>query len=262
MLTIAEFFVRYPQYLTLRALVPDDVIARELVPRVDDYERWYADAKLRIPQARLCDVLPAEAELGQITLQNFLGHWGNTSVEEVAKLALIVKYLHPRRILEIGTYNGMTALQMALNAPAGCTTYTLDLPDDVASQLQLSELDRLCSIHFRQRLGTSTGSYFAGRTDVNVVQLLGNSANFDYAAAIDGPVDLVFIDAAHDYANKKCDSENALRLLSDRGMILWHNYADVGSPEVTQYLADLSRTLPIKHLKNTYLAVYNRGMAT
>ena len=252
-------FDRYPQFLTLRGLVPDDVIEREIGSKAAAFEETLARARRAIPQARLCDVFPPEIERGAIRLENFLGHWGNVSVESVCKIALIIRWLRPRRILEIGTYNGMTTLQMALNAPPECTVYTLDLPPGQEPSLPPSELDRYVAQSFLPRFGNSTGSYFKGRTDVRIVQLLGDSSTFDYDASIDGPIDLVFIDGAHDYRTKKIDSENALRLLSPTGVILWDNFADVCCPEVTRYLLDLSADLRVSHLKGTLMAIHRRG---
>ena len=108
---------------------------------------------------------------------------------------------------------------------------------DIGNLSGLGVIDRVVVHNLRKRFGTATGSYFQDRSDVNIRQLFGDSATFDYSAAIDGPLDLVYIDAAHDYLHKKIDTENALRMLSDRGVIVWHNYADVLNPEVTEYLS-------------------------
>lgn len=249
-------FERYPQLETLRGLVPDDLVEREIGSRADEFERVARRAAALIPTVRLRDVFPAGMERGAIRLENFLGHWGNVSVETVCKICLIVRHLKPRRILEIGTYNGMTTLQMALNAPPECTIYTLDLPPDQEPAIPPSELDRLVARSFRARFGTSTGSYFRGREDLSIVQLLGDSTTFDYASRIDGPLDLVFIDGAHDYESKRIDSENALRLLAPGGVVLWDNYRDVSNPEVTRCLADLGAGLRLRHLRNTMLVAH------
>jgi fibrillarin-like rRNA methylase len=116
-------------------------------------------------------------------------------------------------------------------------------------------LDTLISKHFKERFGTTIGSYFNGRNDVNIIQLLGDSATYDYST-LGSKVDLIFIDAAHDYENKKVDSENAFSLIEKGGVILWHNYNDVTCPDVTKYLADISGDYKIFHLRNTSLAVY------
>lgn len=255
-----SLFERYPQLRNLRALVPDSLIEEEIGSRTEQFESWLADARKLIPTVNLKDVFGRELEGGGIRLENFLGHWGNVSIEELCKISLIVKWLRPKRILEMGTYNGLTTLQMALNAPTDCVTYTLDLLPEQAAAIPLGRLDELVAKHFRERFNTRTGSYFEGRKDVNVVQLWGDTTTFDYSV-LGGPVDLVFVDAAHDYNNKKRDCENAFRLLSERGVILWHDYAQVTNPEVTPCLAEFAKDRKIFHLRNTNLAVYNAALA-
>ena len=253
-----SLFVKYPQLNTLRAIVPDDVIYTEIGTRAGEFEEWHEQAKKLIPTVNLNQIFPAELERGSIYLENFLGHWGNVSIEELCKICLIVKWLQPRRILEIGTYNGLTTLQMALNAPPDCVTYTLDLAPEQAALVHLSKLDDLVAREFRKRFNTATGSYFTGRSDLNVKQLLGNASEFDYSI-IDGPLDLIFVDAAHDYLHLRIDTENAFRLLGKNGVILWHDYAQVTYPDVTRCLTEYARKYRIWRLRNTNLAVCYAG---
>ncbi|MGH9749445.1 MAG: O-methyltransferase [Candidatus Polarisedimenticolia bacterium] len=254
-----SIFERYPQLLTLRGLVPDALVEREIGAGAEAFERTLEAARRVIPTVLLKDVFPADIERGAIRMENFLGHWGNVGVETLAKICLIVRWLRPSRILEIGTYNGLTTLQMALNAPSGCVVYTLDLPEGAEPSQPPSALDRMVALSFRARFGTSTGSYFRDRKGLIIRQLLGDAATFDYAAHLDGKVDLVFIDAAHDYESKRIDTDNALRLLAPGGVILWDNFADVTNPEVTRFLLDLGARLPLRHLKNTMLVVHRDG---
>lgn len=246
-------FERYPQLITLKGLIPDEMVERHVNLRENEFLHNRSRAQKTIPTVNLNRVFPSSMEKNGIKLEDFLGHWGNVSIEELCKICLIVKFIKPKRILEIGTYNGMTALQMALNAPEDCITYTLDLPE--GSFVEGSELDEQISNHFRSKFGTKLGAYFANRNDVEIVQLLGDAAVFDYSA-IDGKLDIVFIDAAHDYFHKKIDTENAMKLLSQGGVILWHNYNDVTNPDVTKYLADISLEYELFHLRNTSLVVY------
>jgi len=252
---MVSLFEKYPYIKSLRGLVSDELIISEIGPKVDEFELNLARARESIPSVNLNKIFPGELESGSITLEKFLGHWGNVSIEELCKICLIVNFIKPNTILEIGTYNGMTTLQMALNAPRECTTYTLDLPEAISASLPLSELDTRISRHFKEQFGTATGSYFKGRNDIKIVQLLGDSSTFDFDA-LKCAFDIIFIDAAHDYENKKTDSENAFRLLSRGGVILWHNFNDVLCPDVTKYLADISIAHRIFHLRNTSLAVY------
>lgn len=252
-----QLFIKYPQLNNLRSLVPDELIYSEIGSRADEFESYLADAKQRIPTVNLNKVFPDELEKGEIRLENFLGHWGNVSIEELCKICLIVKWLKPRRILELGTYNGMTTLQMALNAPKDCEVFTLDLAPEKSALLKHSAIDELVSKQFKKRFNTQTGGYFHGRQDVKITQFWGDTATFDYSI-LGGQVDLVFIDAAHDYDNKKRDCENALKILATKGVILWHNFADICCPEVTKCLAEYSNKFTIYHLRNTSLAVFYR----
>ena len=124
-----DVFERYPQLSTLKGLVPDEVVEREVGAKADEFEAILKRARAVIPTVRLGDRFPPALERGAIRLENFLGHWGNVSVETVCKICLLVRFLRPRRILEIGTYNGMTTLQMALNAPPGCTVFAASQTD-------------------------------------------------------------------------------------------------------------------------------------
>jgi predicted O-methyltransferase YrrM len=250
-----ELFIKYPQLNNLRSLVPDELIYSEIGSRADEFESYLADAKQRIPTVNLNKVFPDELEKGSIRLENFLGHWGNVSIEELCKICLIVKWLKPRRILEMGTYNGMTTLQMALNAPQECVTYTIDLAHEQAASMKQGAIDEMIAKKFKDIFNTRTGGYFEERADLKITQLLGDTATFDYDK-LGGSFDLVFVDAAHDYDNKKRDCENAFRLLSERGAILWHNYADICNPDVTRCLSEYAKTKKIFHLRNTSLAVF------
>lgn len=249
------FFTKYPQYKTLRSLVSDQLIIEEIGNRSDEFEKIYIKAQKRIKTVKLSDIFPQKLEKGSIVLENFLGHWGNISVEEVCKIALITKFLKPKKVFEFGTYNGMTTLQLALNAPRNCKVYTLDLPDNISPKIPLGKIDTLVAKHFKDKFDTKTGSYFKNRKDIKVIQILQDSATFD-PSLFKNSIDLIFIDAAHDYKNKKKDSDNAFFMLKKVGVIVWHNYADVGNPDITKYLYQLSAHKKIYHLKNTMFAIY------
>ena len=187
-----SIFEKYPQLKSLKGLVPDDVVESEVGSRAGDFDKYLEKARRHIPTVNLNKVFPEELEKGSIYLENFLGHWGNVSIEELCKICLIIKFIKPKKILEIGTYNGMTTLQMALNAPDDCITYTLDLPEEVSASFQLSEIDRYVSKQFTKKFGTGVGSYFKDRNDLNIKQLLGDSAKFDYSV-IGGRINIIFI---------------------------------------------------------------------
>lgn len=251
-----SIFKRYPQLLTLKGLVPDDVVEREIMPKADIFDQYLLDAEHLVPTVNLNKIFPDEIEYGKIELENFLGHWGNVSIEEVCKICLIIKYLSPKKILELGTYNGMTTLQMSLNAPSDCKIFTLDLPEDYETNIPLSELDWHVAKSIKNKFGTKTGSYFSNNPRIkNIVQLLGDSATYDFKD-IGNDVDIIFIDAAHDYANKLIDTNNAYKMIKKGGVIIWHDFKSPANPEVTKFINDQAKEKKIYHLRNTLLAIY------
>lgn len=231
-----------------------DVVERDAGCLYDKYLEWEKIAVSRIPEKKLCDIFPAKIEEGTITLKNFLGRWGNLSVESVAKMCLICRWLQPDVVFEIGTFTGMTTYQIALNTN-DCKVYTLDLPPNTNTQNTLSEIDQKLTTHFDGRLGTKTGCYFHDTFEeqYKIKQLWGDSATFDFSKYY-GEVDLVFIDAAHDYENKRSDTGNALKMLKRGGVIIWDNYRDPLNPYCTKFLGELD--LKLSQLKGTNLVVY------
>ena len=53
-----------------------------------------------------------------------------TALDKLAYLAIITRVVKPKKIFEIGTFHGGTALNFDLNSPDDCVVYKLDLPPD------------------------------------------------------------------------------------------------------------------------------------
>jgi hypothetical protein len=73
-------------------------------------------------------------------------------------------------------------------------------------------------------------------------------------------MDFVLVDGCHIYDGVLSDSQKALDLLGGRGVILWHDFANLR--EVTRAVRKLARKWPIYHVEGTFLALYVRGGAT
>lgn len=164
----------------------------------------------------------------------------------------LCRLLGCRTVFEIGTFHGDTAWLLAHNDPA-LQVFTLDLPDlAVAGQTTFELTDP----EFFARW--DRGARFKGTPEEKrITQLLGDSATFDYSPFA-GMVDLVFIDASHNYSYVKSDTEAALGMLSAGGAIVWDDYTHYAG--IYAYLNELSGTLarPIVHLMGTRFAVYSR----
>ena len=254
----SSVFDVYPQFVTLRGKVPDEIVEREVAPKATQFAEISPAARQHIPTVPLANVFPAEIEEGKIQLQHFLGQWGNISVEEVCKIALICSWLRPKTIFEFGTYNGMTTLQLALNSPPDCIVHTLDLdplsPETAA--LDVGEIDGFLA-RKQGAFGLPVGGYFASRPlATKVRQLLGNSLAFDFSP-YHHAMDMIFVDAGHTYECVKSDTSAALRMIRPGGVILWHDYMQLLHPDVTRHLVECSLAgYRIFHLRGTHLAVY------
>jgi predicted O-methyltransferase YrrM len=170
-------------------------------------------------------------------------------------LAALCQGLEARTFFEIGTNRGRTAWTVAANNPE-IEIQTLDLPDQAAADtvaLNLNESDRDFFVEDWDR-----GEAFADTPEADrISQLWGDSARFDFAP-YEGNMDMVFIDGAHSYAYVKNDTDAGMRMLSERGALVWDDYPRI--PGVYRLLDELAPTLdpPPFHILGTRLVVFSR----
>jgi predicted O-methyltransferase YrrM len=163
---------------------------------------------------------------------------GNVSEFELDVICRLVRAHAPQTIFEIGTFNGLTTLNMAVHAASGAHVFTLDLPpaEIEKTALPLDVGDR------RYIAKPVSGDRFAG-TDVaaRITQFYGDSAKFDFGSFF-GAVDFIFVDGSHAYDYVLHDARIGLRLARDSAVILWHDYVPEGPtawPGVRQALHEL-----------------------
>ncbi|MCY1260188.1 putative O-methyltransferase [compost metagenome] len=168
------------------------------------------------------------------------------AAEQGQFLALLVKLLGVRRILEIGTFTGYSALCMAEALPADGRILCCDLPGDY---------NQTAHSYWRE----------AG-VDSRIELRLGPA--LETLAALDEPesFDLVFIDA--DKANYPTYLEHALRLLRTGGLAVFDNVLWSGrvletnpdSPD-TRAIQQLNRALKVDERVDYSLLPLGDGMS-
>ena len=174
-------------------------------------------------------------------------------------LATLVKELNPQTIFEIGTYNGFTALHMAVNSPQSCRIYTLDLPPDYdIDKVGNSSYDDLLVMKLSQKT-INQRFYKKHPLESKITELYGDSSNFDFSQYF-GKMDVVFIDGNHSYQFVKSDTENAFKMLTDHGVIVWHDFDYIIHKDVFSFLNDLSKTYPIYSVPHTRFAIYGKNI--
>ncbi|WP_458378514.1 class I SAM-dependent methyltransferase [Pseudomonas chlororaphis] len=119
-------------------------------------------------------------------------------------LALLVKLIGARRVLEVGTFTGYSALSMAAALPDDGQLICCDIPGDYNATAR----------RYWQEAGV------AGRIELRLAPALETLAKIEQEEG-EGGFDLVFIDA--DKANYPAYLESALRLLRVGGLAVFDN---------------------------------------
>jgi hypothetical protein len=172
------------------------------------------DAGLYLPIITLEEMAPVPTEFAVSRPPD----WGGSmTITEISSLCHLVAARRPRKVLEVGSFRGLTTLNIAMNAPEA-EIHTLDLPPGANP----------CSTAFDNNdaniITSRGGYYYESRPEASrIFQHYGDTATFDYAE-IGGGVDFCLIDAAHSYEYVRNDTAKTLPLIADGGLILWHDY--------------------------------------
>lgn len=149
---------------------------------------------------------------------------GDVRTSELGVLcALAAESSDETNLFEIGTFDGRSTLNLAMNSPARCKIYTLDLPPSLTPLFSLAYGER----HMVDK--PEPGSRYEKYQDTfpaaigKIHQLLGDSAAFDYSPYKDS-CSLVFVDGSHTYDYVLSDTRAAMDMAKKGGVIVWHDY--------------------------------------
>jgi predicted O-methyltransferase YrrM len=173
---------------------------------------------------------------------------GNISPYEAEVMQGLIKQNDFKSIFEIGTFDGYSALKMS-EADPDATIYTLDLPNGTIPEgLRWDDKDNIRRLYTNNTY--SLGRLFKGKK--NVIQLYGNSMDFDFTPYFD-KINMVFIDGAHSWNYVRSDTSNALKMVKANGIVLWHDYYLL-HPEVWFFL----KRMGIRKIKGTNLGIFKK----
>jgi hypothetical protein len=206
----------------------------------------------RLPQFAWSEVFPRHPiHLVETEKRN-----GNVHLGELAVLAQAAAAAKPgAEIVEIGTFDGRTTLNLAINAPDACPVFTLDLPPEHPTHFDLDTGER--TFIDKPAIGArfkSCGPPWSEKA-AKIVQLAGDSATFDWSGH-ENKAGLVFVDGSHAYEYVRADSETASRLATEGATVLWHDYGVWEG--VTRALEELDAALRLglKHIRGTSLVCW------
>jgi len=181
---------------------------------------------------------------------------GNVRISELGIISLLAKRCQKDSIIfEIGTFDGRTTLNLAINSLQTCKIYTLDLPQNKETKFNVEGGEK----HFidKQEPGLRYKSFDEGfsKYKAKITQLLGDSATFDFSP-FENKCGLVFVDGSHAYEYACVDSYSALKMVKDGGIVIWHDYGVWRA--VTQALEELEEKeeLGLRHIAGTSLVYW------
>jgi len=177
---------------------------------------------------------------------------GNMRISEVAILCALAAGCEDGTIIfEIGTFDGRTTLNLALNSPARCHVHTLDLPPEHDTAFAIEEAER--RLVEKAQSGACYRRHPAAAARIH--QHFGDSATYDFTPYL-GSCSLVFVDGSHAYEYVIADTRTAMKLLKPGGVIVWHDYGVW--PGVTKALEELERDERhgFQHVRGTSLVAW------
>lgn len=209
----------------------------------------------KLPEVSAASVIGDSSEVKLCSLESVDG---NVTDRELVVLSGLVRRVGAKSIFEFGTFDGRTTRNLAANAPAGGSVWTIDLPQASMTDLTVPIHSHEQKYVVKQRSGER---YRDTPEEGRIVQLYGDSGTYDFSKLY-GQFDLVFVDASHAYKYVINDSLIALKLVRpEGGTIVWHDYGRWDG--VTRALNDLQSRHPgfldAARVKGTTLAVLRIG---
>jgi hypothetical protein len=192
---------------------------------------------------------------------------GNIGLYEIFCLCSIVRVLQPELVMEFGTFNGRTTINIAHNLPVGSRIITVDLP---TPDLPLGSSSRI-KTKFKLADGKCDPNDelgFVGKNKLfnnhlyfktgRIQQVFSDTALIQPSYPIwYNKVQLFFIDASHTYENCYNDSFIAYEIIKRYGLIIWHDYNGWQgvTKAVDQIYSKLNKFIDMHQIKDTSLAV-------
>jgi hypothetical protein len=203
-----------------------------------------------LPMVSLSKVINSKlVDEDKISLQAVPEHAHNCSIFELFTLAALARAVNPRLCLEIGTYDGRSALAIASNCNSQARVVTLNLPPNYLKE----HPNESGVVDVQLSAKVKSGERWVGRHQSDrIEQIFADSLEFDFASI--GHPQFIFIDGAHDQRSVGSDSEKALRVIDrEKGITVWHDARDYGVRPVLRRL--YGQGYPVCIIEHTNIAV-------
>ena len=151
---------------------------------------------------------------------------------DACAVALLSHVIQPKLAIEFGTGHGRGSAQIAANSSPEAIIITVDISDHAEKGSVFRELPEASKI--RQHVADTT--------------------TFDFSRWF-GQADLVLVDGSHEYDVVVKDTKTAFKLVSPKGVILWHDVTP-DWPGVVRALRESPDRESIRRLVGTNYAVF------
>ena len=205
-------------------------------PDLDRFLTSFLKHREHLPTASPDALIPGFADNAVLIRDIPRGLWASPLVDTVV-VAKAARGFQSKRVLELGSYRGVTARLIAESTEESTEIWTVDHEP------------------------THGEAYRGTPVEARIHRVVGKTT-FELLEPY-GKFDLIFVDAEHDYKSAYHDTICALKLLSPGGVILWHDYQNKtylhGFEGVSEALAVIKKSidLPIVSVEGTMIAIYS-----
>lgn len=135
-------------------------------------------------------------------------------IRDAESLAVVLRNVDPKVVVEIGTSDGMGTILMAANAPK-TKIFTVNIPPE---EILSGEGGELTTIALEKE---KIGKAYRDRDLKNIVQIYANTAKWEPNI---GKIDVAFIDGCHDTEFIYNDTRKVLKYMKSGSFVLWHDF--------------------------------------
>ena len=160
-------------------------------------------------------------------------------------LSAIIRHMKPHTVFEFGTFTGLTTKIIADLSPKGTVIHTIDLPAD--------------EILWEPWIAEVIGQEFLGRQEYQgrIISHRFSTRRFNFTPFASS-IDLVFVDASHEYEDVVHDSRRAIEIVSDCGVVIWDDYQPT-TLGVVAALNEIAREAKLVRVANSRLVLYRKS---
>ena len=222
-----------------------------IVPKDDTAYRIGSWNYGKLPRVKITEIFPGIEDSNVTIVKAFdRDTYMSPDFHELIYLSAVIKFVNAKNILEIGTFDGKTTLNIAENTADDAMITTVDLPEDWDGKMEI----KIPQIYNNVTDSSITGIMFkkSRKHSKKITSVYCDSAKLEFDK-LNAPFDLVFIDGCHYYDYVKTDSENAFKHTTPEGVIIWHDYGMI--KDISRAVDEFSKKMDIKVIKGTRLAI-------